>query len=57
MDTKLPPLLHSVLSGLLDFEMIPSIFDIVLDENEFKDQEPYDLAKDYGIDNNVFLIN
>ena len=58
MDSKnVPPLLVNTLKGLLDFEIIPNVFESVVPESEFSDQEPYDIAKDFGYDNNVFLIN
>ena len=33
------------------------MFEYVLDDDDFVEQEPYDLAKSFGFDNNVFLIN
>ena len=50
-------MLKETLSGLLNIELTPNMFEYVLDEDEFVEQEPYDLAKSYGFDNNVFLIN
>ena len=35
MDTKIPPLLHEILTGLLEFEIVPNLFEIILDEDDF----------------------
>ena len=57
MDSSSTNLLREIFIGLLDFEILPNWFENVFDEDDFVGQEPYDLAKKYGFENNIFLIN
>ena len=46
-----------MLKGLLDFEIIPNMFEFILDEEEFTGEKPFKRARDFGFDHAVFLIN
>ena len=46
-----------MLRGLLDFELIPNMFEFILDEEDFTGEPPFKKAKDFGYDHAVFLIN
>ena len=46
-----------MLKGLLDFEIIPNIFEFILDEDDFTGEKPFKKARDFGFDHAVFLIN
>ena len=35
MDIKIPPLLNEIMTGLLEFEIVPNLFEIILDEDDF----------------------
>ena len=46
-----------MLRGLLDFEIIPNMFEYVLDEDKFTGDKPFEKAREFGYDHAVFLIN
>ena len=45
------------MKGLLEFKLIPNIFEYLFDENDFKGEKPFKKARDFGYDHAVFLIN
>ena len=57
LKTELPLQLNEMLKGLLEIEIIPNIFEFILDEDDFTGEKPFKKANEYGFDHAVFLIN
>jgi len=47
----------ALMKSFLDFEIIPNLFELILDEDEFVGPEPYSNAQEFGYDNSVWIIN
>jgi len=54
---ELPEKLANMMIGLLNFELMPSVFDFIMDEDDFTGDPPFQKAQDFGYDNAVFAIN
>ena len=46
-----------MMKGLLEFEIIPNLFEFALDEDDFTGDKPFKKAREFGFDHAVFLIN
>ena len=46
-----------MMKGLLDFEIIPNMFEYVMDEDDFTGEKPFKKAEEFGYAQAVFLIN
>ena len=57
MKTELPLQLQKMMKGLLDFEIIPNMFEYVMDEDDFTGEKPFKKAEEFGYAQAVFLIN
>ena len=55
MSTSLPLPLSAVLKSFLEFEIIPNLFEFMMDENQFEGETPHKEAVDFGFENAVFL--